>query len=692
MNSLWNDNEVADFKNDPLALRVYTSRLLGREPSLVLHGGGNTSVKAGASNIFGESEELLYVKGSGWDLATIESQGFAPVKMDVLLKMAKLDQLTDAEMVRVQRTAMTDPSAPTPSVEAILHAIIPFKFVDHTHADAVVTVTNTENGERYIREIYGDRVLVVPYVMPGFILAKKIYEMTKDVHWDQYEGMILMNHGAFTFDNDAKKSYERMIQIVTEAENFLRKRKILINSQDQGSKKPLVSSTVGNLLKRFQHLVARQGKGKTKLITQSIQHHLLKLAQIRLHVSRKKGAAVLAKHKASEQDIRFSNSSEISSVANRGPLTPDHVIRTKRTPVIIGEDAERDVGLFSEQYRAYFSRHAGNNGLTCLDQAPRWAVWPGKGTIAFGGNVKELTVISDIIDHTVWAIEAAEILDHWKALPEKDIFDVEYWELEQAKLKKGGSGPVFKGKVAIVTGAASGIGRACVEKLHAQGAVVAALDINPDIGRIFQQEGILGLVCDLTKEEHVRKSIEAVIAQFGGLDILVSNAGIFPAGESIENVSEDTWRSSMDINLSSHQRLLKQSIPFLSLGIDPSIIIVASKNVPAPGPGASAYSVAKAGLTQLARVAALELGPKGVRVNVVHPNQVFDTAIWTDEILTNRAQHYGMSVDEYKKNNLLKAEITSQDVAQLVCTMASPVFGKTTGAQIPIDGGNERVI
>jgi len=236
MESLWNDEEVSQYGGDPLGLRVYTSQLLGREPSLVLHGGGNTSVKMSASNIFGDSEELLYVKGSGWDLATIKREGFAPVQMNILLRMAQLDKLTDTEMVRVQRTAMTDPQAPNPSVEAILHAIIPFTYVDHTHADAVVAITNTEKGEGYINEIYGDRVLVIPYVMHGFILAKKVYDMTKNIDWNQYEGLILMNHGVFTFDNDAKTSYERMIKIVSEAENYLINRGIPITGRNPQNK------------------------------------------------------------------------------------------------------------------------------------------------------------------------------------------------------------------------------------------------------------------------------------------------------------------------------------------------------------------------------------------------------------------------------------------------------------------------
>jgi len=501
-----------------------------------------------------------------------------------------------------------------------------------------------------------------------------------------------MNHGVFTFDHDAKTSYERMIKIVSEAENYLIKNGISVIGRMSEKKNKSASNKMRHIFSHIQGLIKRRPPKEKIQAVQALQGHLFKLAELRRVISNKKGAAVLARQKTNQQDIEFSNNKNVISIAARGPLTPDHSIRTKRIPAIIGDNIMEGIDHYASEYYSYFKRHANGEGLTCLDQAPKWAVWPGYGTVVFGSNIKEVNVISDIIDHTVWAIEAAEVLDQWKALPEKDIFDVEYWELEQAKLKKGGTPPVFAGKIALVTGAASGIGRATVESLHAQGAAVVALDINPDIEHLFDQKGILGVVCDVTKQGEVRRSIEDTITHFGGLDILVSNAGIFPAGETIEDVQSETWNRSIDINLSSHQQLLQQCIPFLSLGIDPAIIIVASKNVSAPGPGASAYSVAKAGLTQLARVAALELASKGIRVNVVHPNQVFDTALWTTEVLENRAKHYGMSVEEYKTNNLLKTEITSSDVARLICTMVSPVFGKTTGAQVPIDGGNERVI
>ena len=656
MKNLWSEQRAKKFKNDPLALRAYTSRLLGEDPNLVLQGGGNTSVKLNITNLFGEPEEVLYVKGSGWDLATIEKQGFAPVKLDLLKGMAELDHLTDTEMVRNQRAAMTDPSAPNPSVEAVLHAIIPFKFVDHTHADSVVAVSNTENGAQRIRDIYGSAVLIVPYVMPGFILARKIFEMTRDIDWRRLEGMILLHHGVFTFSDDAKESYTRMIRLVTKAEGYLKKKKAAVHF--------------------FQA---------------KVKEDLPRLARIRQAVSRARNSAVIARWSADDRQVAFANHPKARAIATRGPLTPDHVIRTKRTPVIIGRDPEADIERFSRGYHKYFQRHA-TAGLKPLDPAPRWAVWPGCGTISFGATLAEAEAINDINEHTIDAILQAEKLGGWQALPEKDIFEVEYWELEQAKLNKSAGAPVFQGKIALVTGAASGIGKACVETLRAHGAVVAALDIDPAITKTFKQPEVIGIVCDVTKPRAIEKAVSAAVRRFGGLDILVSNAGIFPPSAAIVETDQNSWQKSLNINLNSHQILMKACIPYLELGVDPAVVVIASKNVPAPGPGASAYSVAKAGLTQLARVAALELASKNIRVNVVHPNQVFDTAIWTQKVLEARAKHYKMSVPEYKTSNLLKTEITSKDVASLVATMAGPVFGKTTGAQIPIDGGNERVI
>ncbi|NOR57025.1 MAG: SDR family oxidoreductase, partial [Sulfurimonas sp.] len=522
------------------------------------------------------------------------------------------------------------------------------------HTDAVVTITNTDGGEDKIKELYGDKILIIPYIMPGFVLAKLIYDMTRDVDWSKLEGMVLMNHGLFTFNDDAKKSYEKTIELVDKAEKYL-------------------TSKGANL----------------EVKKESSNIELIELASIRREISELKGCATISILNDSNEAINFSKQN-IEKIATQGPLTPDHVIRTKRIPAIIGEDFKADLASYVKEYTKYFEDNKTDE--TLLNPAPNFAILKNNGTLSFGKNAKEANIIKDINEHTYEAILKAEKLGAYKALSAAKIFEVEYWELEQAKLKKSGSASEFNGKVALVTGGASGIGKAIAQMLNARGAAVVVLDINPEVVSIFNKAEIKGVKCDLTSSSDIKNAVSIAVKNFGGIDIVVSNAGIFTPSENLDSLSDDNWDKSISINLTSHQKLIKETAPFLKLGIDASIVMVASKNFPAPGKGAAAYSVAKAGQTQLARIAALELGEFGVRVNTLHPHAVFDTAIWTDEVLANRAKAYGMSVEEYKTNNVLKTEIKSTDVAELVCAMASKPFAKTTGSQVAIEGGSDRII
>ena len=366
------------------------------------------------------------------------------------------------------------------------------------------------------------------------------------------------------------------------------------------------------------------------------------------------------------------------------------MIRTKRLPML-----GRDVAGYVESYKQYFQTYEpqAKERKTMLDAAPRVVLDPELGLCAVGRSAQETGIISDIYDHTIDIILCATALGGYRALPAKDIFDVEYWDLEQAKLRKGGKPLPFSGEVALVTGAASGIGKACVESLLARGAAVVALDLDAKVAVLKNGANFFGLQCDLTSEAQFKQALVQAVEKFGGLDMLVLNAGIFPGGCRIESLKTEEWQKVMRINLDANLMLMRECHPFLKLAPRGGrVVVIGSKNVPAPGPGAAAYSASKAALNQLARVAALEWGSDNIRINSLHPNAVFDTGLWTEEVLAARAKHYGLTVDEYKKNNVLKTEVTSRDVAELTAELCGALFAKTTGAQIPVDGGNDRVI
>ena len=656
MKSLWRDAEATSFAG-PLGPRVYTSRLLGRDRSLVLHGGGNTSVKLREKNLFGDEADVLYVKGSGWDLETIEPAGFAPVNLGYVKRLAELPALSDPQMVNELNTHSLRAGAPSPSVETILHAILPHKYVDHTHADAVLSVSNAPEGEQRMREIYGDRVVVIPYIMAGFDLAAYCAREFPKQAAKNTVGMVLLSHGIFSFGADARESYERMIELVSMAEEYLQR-------------------------KKAWHLAGSSAR--------EIPARRTELAQLRRAVSDQAGFPLVLRVNSSEKFVSFASRPDVERLSQQGPATPDHVIRTKPFPML-----GRDVAGYAMRYREYFERFAAHakEKKTMLDAAPRMALDPALGFVAAGRTAKDAAIVEELYDHTVDVILRAEALGGWRALDQRHTFDIEYWDLEQAKLRKAGVPPLFTGEVALVTGAASGIGKACVESFLKRGAAVVALDRNPAIEKLHSRPDFLGLTCDLTDREAIEGSLDRAVKRFGGIDMLVLNAGIFPSSQPIQDIPADSWRSAMSVNVEANLTVMQACHALLKLApCGGRVVVIGSKNVPAPGPGAAAYSASKAALNQLARVAALEWAKDGIRINSLHPNQVFDTGLWTEEVLASRARAYNMTVEQYKKNNLLKAEVSSRDVAELAAEMCGPLFAKTTAAQVPVDGGNERVV
>ncbi len=650
--------DAAKYPGD-LGQLIYVSRLLGQDETLVLSGGGNTSVKVTEPDLFGEPEERIYIKGSGADLANVSEDGFTPMRLIQTGRLAELATLSDSDMTNALASYKIRADAPPPSVEAVLHAAIPGKFVLHTHADAVVTISNTPSGEKFIREIYGKRALVVPYVMPGFKLARTVVDLWRKFAAEPGELMILLNHGVFTWGETAKAAYDTMIEAVRLAEEFLRAHNAfewpLTNSD------PLVDRVIPQAL-------------------------------LRKRISEAAGAPMLLTYYPSGRGFGLAQHPNGADLATRGPLTPDHVIRTKRVPMV-----GRDVEAYAKQYEAYFEAQSlrDSRALTRLDAAPRIVIDPELGMLSAGRTMQEAELSGKIAVHTMTAIMRAEQLETWNPLPESDIFDVEYWELEQAKLQRRPAYKPFAGEVAVVTGAASGIGQACVERLLELGASVVGFDVDLAVysETFVDRSDYVGIHCDITDADLLRESLRYAVWVFGGIDMLVLNAGIFPASTPVSELSLDSWRKTMSVNLDANVTLLKEAYPLLKLAPRGGrVAVVGSKNVPAPGPGAAAYSASKAALNQLARVAALEWGADGIRVNSVHPNQVFDTRLWTEDLIAERAKSYGLTPEAYKRKNVLNIEVTSTDVASAICELLGDNFSKTTGAQVPVDGGNDRVI
>ena len=652
----WDDTAAADHPG-PLGECVYGSRLIGADPQLVLHGGGNTSVKDAWHDLTGEVIDALYVKGSGWDLATIEPAGFTPLPLERLRSLLGLATLSDPDMMRELSAARLDPDAPQPSVETLLHAHLPHAAVQHSHADVIVTLTNTVAGEDRVRDLYGDSVVVIPYVMPGFDLAKAVAEQWPTQAHDATIGMVLLNHGLFTFGDTTREAYRRHAELIERAERWL---------ADQAPPPPPPDEVLP--------FVA-----------------CAELAELRRRISDAAGRAMITTRHTDAVSTRFVRRPDLDDLAGRGPLTPDHVIRTKRVPMV-----GTDVDGYAADYRRYVDehRHRARGELTDLDPAPRIIVDRDLGVVSIGESAAAAGIAADIYAHTIPVLERAE--DHlggYVALPPGDLFDMEYWDLEQAKLRRAGPPAELTGSIAVVTGAASGIGRACAAALLERGAAVVGFDREPTITTTFDGPGWFGIEVDVTDTGAQSDALQGAVERYGGVDIVVSSAGIFGASTAVADLAPDDWRTVQAVNVDAVATLLTSAHPLLARSpIGGRVAIVGSKNVPAPGRGAAAYSASKAALTQLARVAALEWAVDGIRVNVVHPDAVFDTGLWSDELLAERAARHGLTVEAYRTRNLLGTEITAATVGRVVAELCGETFAGTTGAQVPVDGGNERVI
>lgn len=671
MQSRWSDADaqatIERYQGDPgvnedLALRVYTSRLIGQDPALVLHGGGNTSVKTRVVDDTGREVEVLCVKGSGWDLGDIEPAGLPAVRVETLGALRQLDSLSDEDMVNAQRTRLIDSRSPNPSVETLLHAFLPHKFIDHSHADAILALVDQAEAEAICAEVFGDRLAVVPYVMAGFELAKRaaeIYEQNPAV-----EGLLLLKHGLFTFGETAKESYERHVQSVDAAERFA---SAGANAEPilRRNPEPLVYDTIAPIL-----------RGKLGAATRS---YVLTLRQ-------------------SPEIGAFLSRADLESVSQRGTATPDHVLRTKRLPMLLDLNAAMDAAAIEAQieerlasyraaYEAYVAQEAGRRGrsVTPLDPDPRIILVPGLGLIAAGTSEKAARIAADVYEHTVDVIEAAEAIGRYEVLAAPELFDMEYWSLEQAKLGQSSPDPL-QGKVVYISGAARGIGAACAKAFADAGASVFLSDRDEvPLRAVAEATGAVWDVLDVTDERAVRSSVDRCVRTFGGLDGIVSNAGVAPQGP-IDDVSTEALRRSFEVNFFSHQVLASAATRVLrAQGLGGFLLFNASKSAFNPGKGFGPYAIPKAAVVALMKQYAIEVGPIGVRSNAVNADRI-RTEILAAEDVERRAKARGLDADAYYRSNLLGREVTAEDVAGAFLSLA--VAPSTTGCVVTVDGGN----
>lgn len=666
-----------------MGLRVYTSRLIGQEEDLVLHGGGNTSAKAVITNILGEEEQVIFVKGSGWDLGAIEPAGLPGLKLIPLQKLRKVDHLGDEAMVNQFRTNLLDASSPNPSIETLVHAFLPHVFIDHTHADAIVTLTNQPNCEQLLREALGDKIGILPFIMPGFPLAQAVI----DLHEKQpdMECLILRNHGIFTFHDEAKTAYDLMIEYVSRAEDF-------IAAKQATNPMPAPQTCETPDLNILMPLLRGALSFKDDSGYQRTFH---------LHL------------RTDDNILNAINQAGAEPLLVSGVLTPDHVIRTKNYPLLfdfgsttdqkeMAEQIASTVQKYQDEYVAYFESQTKTKNIdrTLLDTMPRVILVKGVGIITAGKTMKDAIICADICEHTLAAKMAAGAVGHYEELDPAFIFDMEYWSLEQAKLGKGKPAPL-EGKIALVTGGGGAIAVGIGRKLLEAGARVFISDIDEKRLAAVQQKlavdfgtMIQSIPMDVADETSVQAGYAEIIKQAGGIDIVVPNAGIAHVA-NLEDLDHATFKKVLDVNLSGVFTIIKTVIPiFKRQSFGGQIIINSSKNVFAPGGSFGAYSASKAGAHQLGKIAALELAEIGVRVNMINADAIFDdgaisSGLWDvvgpDRMKSRNLDPEGLK-EYYRQRNLLKTTVLADHVGNGVVFFATGQT-PTTGATLPIDGG-----
>jgi len=683
MKSGWSDKDAQEFVtryapqgndkgvNADLAVRTYTTRLLGSDPRMVLHGGGNTSVKTTVKDQLGEDVDVICIKGSGWDMGVIEPAGLPAVRLEPLRKLRKLDKLSDEDMVNFQRINLLDSSSPNPSVETLLHAFLPHKFIDHVHSTAVLALTDQPDNKALVQEVYGDRVAYVPYTIPGFALAKAVAEVF-DKH-PKAEGLILLQHGIFTMGDTAEQAYGRMIEFVTMAEERLKlQRKTIVPA-----KLPSNIASVPEIAPILRGAVAIEknamaGTAKRQLLD----------------------------FRTNAQILNYVNGAELARYSQVGVVTPDHTIRTKNWPVIVpapesgkleqwAKDVHEAVAAYVARYHRYFEENNAKSAVKKkeLDPLPRVILVPGVGMFGVGASAKDAAIAADIAENAVAVITDAEAMGEYRSISEFDMFEVEYWSLEQAKLGKSNEKSLAR-QVAVITGGGSGIGAATACAMAKEGAEIAVLDRDLGAAKAVAKKiggKALAVECDVTQPQSVRAAFDAVVSAFGGVDIVVSNAGAAWQG-TIGHVDDEILRKSFELNFWAHQAVAQQATRIMQAqGTFGVLLFNTSKQAVNPGKDFGPYGLPKAATLFLVKQYALDHGKDGIRANAVNADRI-RSGLLTDDMVAARSKARGLSEADYMAGNLLKREVTAEDVADAFVYLATAT--KTTAAVVTVDGGN----
>jgi rhamnulose-1-phosphate aldolase/alcohol dehydrogenase len=679
--NLWDDQNAQKLQQG-LDELVYRSNLLGTDRSVCNFGGGNTSMKTIEKDFRGRDVEVMWVKGSGSDLATMEAKHFTGLNLDDIQPLLERDDMSDEEMVAYLANCMIDAKHPRSSIETLLHAFLPYKHVDHTHPDAIISICCSDNGKKIAEEIFGNRFVWVPYVRPGFTLSKMIAEGVKNN--PDAELVLMEKHGLVTWGETSKESYDKTIAIINEAEQYISSK---INEEN----------TFGG--KKYESLSANERRDFLAEI----------MPVIRGAVSDEK--KMLLTYNDAEDVLEFVNSNDAPQLSQVGAACPDHLVHTKRVPLLVDWDPQtkdvealkqqinEDVATFKEEYKQYFDRNK-NDGDEMFEPAPRVILIPGIGMVNTGKNVKMANVSGALYHRAIAVMKGSTALGEFVSLNENESYNIEYWPLELYKLTLAPAEAEFSRKVAFVTGGAGGIGSETCRRFVSEGAHVVIADLNlegaekvaAEINETYGEDRAFAVKMDVTKEEEVEAAFQDSALKYGGVDIIVNNAGL-ATSSPIDETTLKEWNLNMNVLGTGYFLVAREAFKQMKKqNIGGSMVFVGSKNSVYAGKNASAYSSVKALETHLARCIAAEGGQYGIRVNSVLPDAVLQgSAIWSSSWKNERAAAYGIEPDQleehYRKRTTLLVNIYPKDIAESIAFFASSKAEKTTGCMLTVDGG-----